>query len=537
LSAFTHLWNPIGFPSIWVVEGQYMHRTMHILEGLGHHHEQSSIYPHPYDHPYFGQYFLAGMLAIVGYPASLHLSSSAASSTDGDTIHSIKMLYLIPRVIMGLLAVVDTFLLYKIAERRYNRTIALIASILFAVMPITWILRKILLESLLLPLLLSSILFALYRKDQKINHDIKNNKNVPIILLSGIFLGLAILTKIPIFTMIPLVGYLVYTSSNKNWKILGLWLIPVISIPLIWPVDAILIGDFNLWLKDVLWHTERQSTINSPVGTTLLNSLKYLFQIEPVLLILGITGIIFAEIKRDFMILLWSIPFLIFLFIIDFVSFFYLIPLLPAFCIAAARMVLYLSNRISYKKIQQILPFVVIFGVGAFGLANTTTLITTIVTSNYFEVYASIVQYLANEEKVNDRNNNDNNKDNVITMIGRHWTRSLFWIPRYVYDIDLDFKKVDNANDIPLSVETEKAILIVDNTIKRSMSYNNDIQNGRQQQLNLYYNTIPIATFKDKSMHYDLDKYPYVSMSENRDTRWVEIRANANTSKILWDIY
>jgi hypothetical protein len=38
-------------------------------------------------------------------------------------------------------------------------------------------------------------------------------------------------------------------------------------------------------------------------------------------------------------------------------------------------------------------------------------------------------------------------------------------------------------------------------------------------------------------LHYDFDKYPYASMSENRDTRWVEIRANANTSKVLWDIY
>jgi 4-amino-4-deoxy-L-arabinose transferase-like glycosyltransferase len=93
-------------------------------------------------------------------------------------------------------------------------------------MPITWLLRKILLESLLLPLLLSSILFALYTKDQKINHDIKNNKNNLLILISGIFLGLAILTKILIFTMIPLVGYLVYASSDKNWKVVGLWLIP-----------------------------------------------------------------------------------------------------------------------------------------------------------------------------------------------------------------------------------------------------------------------------------------------------------------------
>jgi hypothetical protein len=78
--------------------------------------------------------------------------------------------------------------------------------------------------------------------------------------------------------------------------------------------------------------------------------------------------------------------------------------------------------------------------------------------------------------------------------------------------------------------------LLLDNTIKHSASDdNNDIQNGKQQP-NLYYNTIPIATFKDKSMHYDLEKYPYASMSENRDTNWVEIRANANTDKILWDI-
>ena len=286
-------------------------------------------------------------------------------------------------------------------------------------------------------------------------------------------------------------------------------------------------------------YTERETNSDSPVGTTLLNSLKYVFQIEPVLLILGISGIIFAEIKRDFMILLWVIPFLIFLFIIDFVSFFHLIPLLPAFCIAAARMMVYLSNRISHKKIQQMLPFVVILAVGAFGLVNTIMLITTNVTSNYFKVHASIVQYLVSEDKINDGNSNNNNNDNIATttMIGRHWTRGLYWIPRYVYDIDLEFKIVDNANDIPISIETEKAILIVDNTIKRSMSdNNNDIQN-EQQQLNLYYNTIPIATLKDNSTHYDLDKYPYASMSENRDIKQVEIRVNANTSKILWDIY
>ena len=205
------------------------------------------------------------------------------------------------------------------------------------------------------------------------------NKNIPLVLLSGIFLGLAILTKIPVFTMIPLVGYLVYTSSNKNWKIVCLWLIPVILIPLSWPVDAIFNGDFDLWVKDVIWNTQRQNNnlYDSAVGGTLLTSLKYLFQIEPVLLILGFAGIFFAEIKRDFLILLWVAPFLIFLFIINFVSFFHLIPLLPAFCIAAARMIVDISSRINYKKMHKILPFAIISGIGIFGLVNTIMLITT----------------------------------------------------------------------------------------------------------------------------------------------------------------
>jgi hypothetical protein len=35
LSAFTHLWNPIGFPDLFSDEGVYMRRSLHVLEGLG----------------------------------------------------------------------------------------------------------------------------------------------------------------------------------------------------------------------------------------------------------------------------------------------------------------------------------------------------------------------------------------------------------------------------------------------------------------------------------------------------------------------
>jgi sulfur transfer complex TusBCD TusB component (DsrH family) len=71
-----------------------------------------------------------------------------------------------------LAAVVDTFLVYKIAERCYNRNVAVIASVLFAVMPSLLYSRWILLDNILMPLFLSSILFALYhRKKDYSKHD------------------------------------------------------------------------------------------------------------------------------------------------------------------------------------------------------------------------------------------------------------------------------------------------------------------------------------------------------------------------------
>src|ERR687887_2863050 len=96
LSAFTHLWNPTGFPNLFYDEGVYMRRAMHVMEGLG---PQEAYY---YDHPFFGQIFLAGMLTIVGYPELLHPSAD---------LHSIQLLYMVPRVLTGILAVIDTFII------------------------------------------------------------------------------------------------------------------------------------------------------------------------------------------------------------------------------------------------------------------------------------------------------------------------------------------------------------------------------------------------------------------------------------------
>ncbi len=535
LSAYTHLWNPIGFPAVWVVEGQYMQRAMQILNGLGFH-EPKNVYPHPYDHPYFGQFFLAGLLAMVGYP-----SSFVSSSSSGVNVTTIETLYLIPRLVMGSLAILDTFLIYKISERRYNSTVALIASILFAVMPFTWLMRKILLETLLLPLLLSSILLAihiskkvdddkkqhtLYNKRQPINEKKKKwgyNRNILLALLSGVLLGLTIFTKIPAFTMIPLVGYIVF-SSSKSWKYLGIWLVPIVLIPLIWPMHATYVGEFDQWLKDVGWNSQRQDVdLDKAVSSILLNSFKYVFQMDPVFLLLSIAGLVYSQIKRDYFVLLWAIPFFLFLFVINFVSFFHLIPIFPIFCISVASMVVDLSNKFK-STIRKVLPFVIISTIGIFGITSTTLIIDTNVTSNYYKAYAHIVNQLANEKK--DKNDFQlNNPD----LIGRHWTRGFLWIPTYVFNMEVDFKQINRLDSINLSRYDDNFLLLVDNELRKSL-FQMKNKNKISHDI-LYKSTHQMSTVVGVKVKYDKSQYPYHSMLENNDIKWLQIRANSNSEQ------
>ena len=62
-------------------------------------------------------------------------------------------------------------------------------------------------------------------------------------------------------------------------KMLGLWFIPVIIIPLIWPIYSLAIGQFNLWLEGVILQIQRQDK-------ALLDSVNALLQIDPILLII-----------------------------------------------------------------------------------------------------------------------------------------------------------------------------------------------------------------------------------------------------------
>jgi hypothetical protein len=523
LSAYTHLWNIAGFPAIHPDEGVYMKRAMLVMNGTGPH-DYAAIFDHPgnaessYDHPYFGQIFLAAVLGMIGYPNSLN------PSADGN-VHSIEMLYLVPRVLMGLLAVLDTFLVYKIAERRYSRNVALIASVVFAVMPLSWLYRWVLLDSILLPFLLSSILLAIYTKSTKVdtkdNHNSKGiNRNI-IVLLSGILLGLSIYTKIPAFTMIPLIGLLIYQNNNKSLKTLGLWFIPVILIPLMWPAYSISVGQFDEWMRGVLWQGVERNE-----GTGFLPDIKLtqVLKSDPVLFILGSAGFIFSIIKRDFFPLMWIIPYLVLLAIVGWVILFHWIPVLPAFCIAIGRLIEGVSQKIFRKTSKQkslIFSSIVILGV--FGLVITSLLIFTNFSSSEFEAAAFVTKYLQESNHSGSKPNKDNNniKDGVTVV-----TSPIFsWILKYVFKNDHISSHIRDSQPL----QTDKVLLIADGIYKTFIlkeTQEDEKQFGRIRII--YDNTRTISKFDKSNDYYNLVKniYPYDNIIRHAWSNEIDVRAN-----------
>jgi hypothetical protein len=496
LSAFTHLWNPIGFPAIHSDEAAYLRKALHVLKE-GNLHEENN-----YDHPFFGQLFLAGIFKIIGYPDSVN-------PVEGD-VHSVERLWLVPRILMGLLAVVDTFLIYKIAERRYNRNVAFIASVLFAVMPLSWMVRRTYLDSILLPFLVSSILFALYTRDSKTG----TNRTLAIVV-SGILLGVSILTKIPVFTMIPLVGFLIYTNSNRNLKCLGLWFIPVILIPLIWPVESIWQGQFDEWIKDALWQATGR------VDKGVLEVFKWLLRADPVLTVLGIFGSVFAGvIKRDFLGLIWVIPLIILFHLLEYTQPHFFIVVLPAFCISGAILIEKVLSRIKNKKLQLATSATIISGVLIFGLASTIVLISLSVNHSYFEAVAFVVH------KIQDSDSNKDSSHNAVSILGFPRAKSHLWIPKYIFDKDVHLVLLRDVKDVE-RLQAEKFIIITNNDLERYLSKERNMESGLSGRLKTLYNDFEtIAKFDTHD--YDFDIYPYTNMKDNYAglLRPVEIRAN-----------
>ena len=534
-SAFIHIWNPVGFPTVHVDEGTYMRRALHILDGLGLKEELWG-----YDHPFFGPMFLASTFSIIGYPDSLD-----PDLTRKDSFHS---LYMVPRLIMGILAVIDTFLVYRIGEIKYGRKVALIAAILFSVMPLTWVLRRIYLESILLPFLLSSILFAIKNQEVAVGVQLRRRSRCNKIasnvfqcctfqiLISGIFLGLAIFTKIPIVAMIPLVAYLVYTS-NRSLRLVGFWFVPVILIPTIWPLHAAIVGELEEWFSGISWQLSR-------INNSFSDSLHSIFLIDPVLLILGTIGFAFALYKKDFLIILWIVPIIIlFGVLLDYINWFHWVPIQPALCLAAALLIgkVLFTSKIS-KTFQRITGGLIVAMV-MFGLIVTVSLITIDLSAFQFEVFSFVGKQLANSTRASDQASDNGNqvkylseRENLFETLDNYDT-TIISSPIYSWVFKYVFSYGDYVHDSYLenkSVESEQVVLIVDRYFRDYlMSEYQTFRSGNTKSPSDFEKLTQIdekakilAVFEGKTHLCNRFNYPYSSLTYNFGGSPVQVKVH-----------
>ena len=462
LACVIHLINPVGFPDVFFDEGIYMRRAMNTID-TGNPQES-----YLYDHPYFGQIILAGVLQITNYPHN-------ETATDPE---SLQNLYLIPRLFMGMVAVLSTFLVYQIAKEKFSNNVALLSSTLFAVMPYTWVLDRILLDSILLPFLLTSILFAI--------HFTKPQGRMWLGPLSGIMLGLAIFTKVPIVVFIPLGIWLIFQKRKKYRDIL-IWIIPVLLIPMLWPANSIVLDQFDLWIKDVLWQTERSNSILEIIG--------YFLVIDPVLFVIGMIGIGYSAITRNKFVLFWFVPFMAFISLVGFKQYFHWIPIIPILCIGASVWLLDLPKKIRYVQSKTI-HGIIIASILVFGFSSTMLIITNDISYNQFEALSYVIE----------------NKKEQNTILA---SPIYSWILYDIYNIEnvpLDYSTV-----LFYPIETKNITVIAD------LHFILD-QNRGPEMVKAYNDTQSIKYFEGKVNEFDTEIYPYTNMKASQEGFSIDIR-------------
>ena len=143
--------------------------------------------------------------------------------------------------------------------------------------------------------------------------------------------------------------------------------------------------------------------------------------------------------------------------------------------------------------------FVVVGIISTVGFASTLMLITTDINSSFFDVYASIIQYLPSKDE-------QTGSDEQVTLIGpRPWGIHYFWISKYIFDRDLLILEERYAHKI----QTDDFITISDN----------------RDDINEDTNEKHVAKFKGNDKDYPGYRYPYSNMRFNVE-RGFDVWAN-----------
>jgi hypothetical protein len=352
--------------------------------------------------------------------------------------------------------------------------------------------------------MLTSILLLLYS-----NSAPKHEKKISIIV-SGLFMGLAIFTKIPAFAIIPLGIFLIYTNT-KRWKYVALWLFPSILVPSLWPMHAALSGDLDEWIKGIMYQTNRE-------GRPLIDSLHDFLLTDPVFFILGIGGFVFSVLKRDIFLILWIVPLVAFFYLIGYVVPFHLIILIPAFCITAALLLDSICQKLVKKFQLRVIQYVLISSIVLFALINTTMLISLELNSNYYKAVSFLVEQIPTSGDNAENRSEVRNHNNELTIIS---SPEYLWIPQSIFNKSFETHSYYSNK----AIKADRFIMMIDD---RFLSILDDPSTSRSKAFNVAFNsTHSLKKFDENFIDVmDLKRYPFTSLRVNNSTKMIDIRSN-----------
>lgn len=338
---FDIFYNLPQFPENFYDQGTYIERAINLSKG-------SQVYQNPnyIDHPPLGWTILALIFKAIGYPDSIiHLSSLQSTQ---HTFESQILLILIPRTVISVSTIISAVLVYKLSLAFHaDRNYAIMSLATFTTIPAMWIFRNFLLDPLMIMFVLFS-LFLLTRKSLDIlaTNESTVNKYKIVLLISGVFFGLALVTKLTAVFFLPALLWFAIRNGNKGMyqnptkvivkqkqviKDLCIWLVPVSIIIILWVAFMMSSNYLNAFISTQIWQIGRPSIISGL-------AIPFLLVASPLGVVFGIVGLKNALLSRDK--LAWALlvlPYIAFLLRGGYVHPFYVIPLLPIFSIYAGK--------------------------------------------------------------------------------------------------------------------------------------------------------------------------------------------------------
>ncbi len=216
IAFISHAYNMFRYPIYLGDEGIYMEQAWAVLRD-----GKLAPYTYTYDHAPAGWLLIAAWIELL--PAKFHQFGMAINSG---------------RVLMLLLHVASVALLYYIAKKiSASDVAATLTGLIFTLSPLgLYYQRMVLLDNMMVFWLLLSMYYLVY-----------NNGRLLKMIASGLFFGIAMLTKENAMFFIPVLAFMVFLEVRKTYRYrfaVGGWLFTWTAIVSIYPLYALLKSEF-----------------------------------------------------------------------------------------------------------------------------------------------------------------------------------------------------------------------------------------------------------------------------------------------------